>query len=263
MLFALSRQVLTQCIGVFAAWMLAASATFASTNLPPLWSDAALNQPLVVTLDTPLDVRLNKPGDLFSCRLATAHEVAGCTLPEGTRLLGTIRKVAPSRRMARAGYVLPEIERVVYPDGRTWTFNLDALDKDEKPFHHPKGVTVGRMLRASVPFVTVTTADSVPMGAATSLSLLEAAPITLGARMATGMFLELYQPKFEKRWSLWHRLSYGAVRGTGVFILRDLWTRSPEPHYLPGDWVSLHLPTDRMRLLMQGVSQVPASPANP
>lgn len=199
-----------------------------------------LNDPLAVELKSPLGVDTSKAGDAFETILTETYEYHGKDLPSGTLLKGQVTKVAPSRPFARPGYILLDVKQAVYPGGETLEFNDPHYPKQEKAIHHPKAVTLGKLVKSALPFTAVSVADSIPLKYAVGMSSGLIIPISLGARMLVGAVWELNKKEGRDR-SVARKISYGMLRGTGLPGAYSFLKKSPAPNYQVGEKIDLPL----------------------
>lgn len=225
------------------------------------------DEPIEIKLSQTLDPRHFHQGDPFEATVTETYRLGERELPAGTIVKGEVRGGHASMILGMPGYVALNIQEAVLPSGTVYHFEKDDDGLKTKKYHNPKAHTGKSLLRAAIPFSAVSTLDAIPLKYAAGMGFWQIAPISLAARMALGVGLEMsekHRSLKNKKYPTQTRVGYGMLRGTGLTGVYRSITRSPEPDLKEGAVIAVHLPKKHMTKLFEAgdaVKTVEASPA--
>lgn len=202
-----------------------------------------------------------KHGDTFEAVLTDDHRYQTHQLPAGTRLFGQVSSARPSMIFGMPGYVVLDVQHLTLPSGQR--IALDS--QSSRRIVHPKANKFSKLIKSGIPFSALSVAESIPLKYAAGFSTLSIAPISLAARMALGVGLELYQK--DDRQDMYQdkphpnasRIGYGMLRGTGLPGLYYMLTPSPEPDLNAHASIDLHFDQPTLQRLFEAASTAPAT----
>lgn len=220
-----------------------------------------------ITLNHDLSTETAHYGDPFDGTLTETYRLGEKVLPAGTVLKGQVHSGHPSMILGMPGYVALDIQEAVMPSGAVYKFSTDGKGglKTEK-YHHPKAHTGKGLLLAAIPFSAVSALDALPLKLAAGMGFWEITPISLAARMALGVGLEMNDKKKQSpaaNYPIQTRVGYGMLRGTGLTGAYHFVTTSPEPNLKEGAVIPVHLPKQHMDKLFEAGEPVKTVEATP
>ncbi|MBX2861758.1 MAG: hypothetical protein KTR14_11040 [Vampirovibrio sp.] len=233
----------------FRSWMSGSlAAVMALSVIAPGFAEKKLKnleKPITVQLTTPLAVdpaNESEAGKPFEGVLTEDHIYKSSTLPAGLAIRGHVSYSEPSQRLARPGFMVLKVDEAVFPTGETVNFKSDAYETPDEDLHHPKGKTIGKVAKDSVPYIAVGLADGIPLTAATNLPGLAVLGISIGARMTLGTIFEFAEKENgREHWPTPGRAGYGMLRGTGLTAVAYVLGRAENPDFQPGDDIEVYL----------------------
>lgn len=248
----------------------ALSGALLSLAVTPAQADKVLKSPeeaVEIKLNHSLNTETAHYGDPFDGTLTEAYRLGDKELPAGTIVKGQVQSGHPSMILGMPGYVALDIQEAVLPSGAVYKFSSDGKNglKTEK-YHHPKAHTGKGLLLAAIPYSAVSALDAVPLKLAAGMGFWEIAPISLAARMAMGVGLEMNDKKKKSpaaNYPIQTRVGYGMLRGTGLTGAYHFVTTSPEPNLKEGAVIAVHLPKQHMAKLFEAGEPVKTVEAQP
>lgn len=244
-------------------------------GIPAAMAEKALGsaeEPLEIKLNQTLDTDRSHHGDPFEGQLTEDHRLGQRVLPAGTLLKGKVEGGHPSMILGMPGYVSLDIQEAVLPTGEVYQFVNNGQGLQTKKYHHPKAHTGKGVLLGGIPFTVISAVDAIPLKFAAGMNFWQITPISLAARMATGVAWEMSGKNKNSPangYPAQTRVGYGMLRGTGLTGAYHMVTTSPEPNLKEGAIISLRLPQKDMDKLFEAggtvktVQSVPSGqPAN-
>ena len=220
------------------------------TSLSPVWAEQTLknlDRPIEVQLQSSLDGATTQVGQPFEAVTAEDYVYKGTSLPAGTRVSGTVAKVKESRRFARPGYFVLDVDKVTFPDGKVVDVTGETMDVDKKA-KDPDSTTFGDIVVKQLPLTAVSLGTSIPLNAATDLNGGVVFAIAMGARMVTGAVLELFD-KDNTRGPMGD-IGYGMLRGTGAVTAYNFLKKDEAPQLTQGETIRLYLGREKMQSVL-------------
>jgi len=207
-----------------------------------------LDDPLTLQFLTPIDGKTVNEGASFKAALLEDHVYDHKTLPAGTQFSGTVSKTERSTHLANPGYVRLTVTDVVFPNGRTLTFDGQEAQPSDKLFH-PQANNVKKMAKVMAPFAAVSAAIHVPIMLLTNWPT---PPFTYAGKSALAVSQEFYR-RAHPQWSPGERVSYGMLIGTGIPGLLTIASKRPEPEIAEGDNVQVSLDAQVMSQFFEAI----------
>lgn len=216
-------------------------------------------EPIVIQVQKTLDSKATQNGDTFEGVLSEDYQYNGAILPAGTKFKGTVSKVNESRRFARPGYVVLNVQEMVLPTGEIHQMSLlEGMGSTRTgKINNKKARTLKRFITQSLPMHVASLATSVPLTYGIGMSSMLVAPIALGARMATGAAVEVAKKDDEGR-DFGQQISYGLWRGSGVPGTYEFVTTDKQAHFEVGANMPLKLTSDTVEgiFMLKSLAQV-------
>jgi hypothetical protein len=203
-------------------------------------------EPLMVEVKNTLDSQSAKNGDVFEAVLPEDYQYNNTILPAGTRFKGTVSKSSESKRFARPGYVVLNVQEITLPSGENHQLALlEGMGSAEtKKINNKKARTLKRFITQSLPMQLAGMGTSIPLTAATNMAGGLVAPIALGARMAAGAAVEVAKHEPGDDRNMTDKMAYGMWRGTGVPGSYEFMTTDKQAHFEVGSRMPLRLTAD-------------------
>lgn len=223
----------------------------------PAQADKVMNSPdeaVEVKLNHSLSTETARYGDPFDGTLKETHQLGEKALPAGTLIKGTVRGGHPSMILGMPGYVAFDINEAILPSGTVYQFNADGKGLKTHKHNHHKAKTGKRIMMAGIPFSAVSALDAVPLKFAAGMGFWEITPISLAARMALGVGLEMNDKKKKSpaaNYPVQTRVGYGMLRGTGLTGAYQFVKTGPELDLKEGDIIPVRLPKEHMAKLFE------------
>lgn len=220
---------------------------FSSIFMQPAFAAKTLkstNEPFQVKLETALDSRLTEDGSPFEAVLEEDYEYKEGIIPSGTRFKGNVSKSQESRRLLRPGYLVLNVQEVVFPSGETHQLSLvKGVGAQGQKITHHRAKTVMKFAKDSLPLYLAYYGAWVPLTFGTNLGALVVTPIDVGARMAAGAVHEVIRNDDPTK-SVAQKVGYGVYRGTGIPGALGVFKTDKEAHFDVGANIPLKLEPD-------------------
>lgn len=225
-----------------------------SSLAAPAWADKVLKnlrEPISVQVQSEYDSKTTNKGQAFQGVTTEDYVYQNSTLPAGTVFKGFVQEVKPSRRYARPGYFVMDIQQVVLPSGESHQMSLvqgmgaESQGVDTKKINNKKARTVKRFVKESLPMQLASSGTSIPLGVATSLNGGIVFAIATGARMTAGAVVELM--KDERQNGVTDKIVYGMWRGTGIPGTYEFFNKDKQAHFNEGAMMPLRMDPDAVK----------------
>ncbi len=209
-----------------------------------------LDDPIRVELQSDVSAANAQVGQEFSAVLNEDVQYANWSIPQGTAFKGAVARIGRSHPLSRPGYVLLQVHGATLPDGRSYDFRPQLYEPRKKRLHHPDAETLKQTVIRQLPYTAVSVGTSVPLSTATDMNRWVIMPIALGARMALGAGMALFNDRLDGHNPL-YKMGYGMWEGTGVPRAWKFITKDPEPDFHPGDTIPLYFNQKALELFFK------------
>lgn len=230
---------------------------------PEAWATRTLKRatdPLLIQTLHPVDTQSTAPGTLFEGVLAEEHQFQGRLLPQGTLFKGFIQQAQPSRRFARPGYAVINLQEMLLPNGERHQLNLiHGMGVRSQKLNRSGAKSIGDFTKKALPMSAASLGTSIPLGVASGLHGGIIYAITTGARMAMGAasFPFINEPPGS---APLRQSAYGAWYGTAVPGTLDFLGRDKNMFFNTGEVLPIRLPEETVSGLfsLQTLVQTPS-----